>query len=147
MLTQDYAYTLLKVFIAGIPTLPGILTVLFFLGVFVSLIAFKTFKPGLRPYVFWLSLLASLLLFTVTLYTTTFEFEERPETLEFSGLPDGAPTCGTGWTGWAKSGYGMSNACPKGCYRGLTLRKQLRMSGFPPWPGYRRELQCWNNDD
>ena len=86
-------------------------------------------------------------LFAVTLYTTTFEFEERPETLEFSGLSDGAPTCGTGWTGWAKSGYGMSNPCPKSCYRGLTLRKQLRMSGFPPWPGYRREQPCWNNDD
>jgi hypothetical protein len=147
MLTQNYAYYLLKVFIAGIPSLPGILSAFFVLCAFISLAVFKTSNPGLRPYVFWLSLLISALLAVVTLYTATFEFEEHPETLVFEGVPKGAPTCGTGWTTWAKGGYGISNACPKGCYRGLTLRKQLRMTGFPPWPRYRRELQCWNNSD
>ena len=147
MLTQDYAYYLFRILMAGLPSLPGILMVLFLLGAFISLAVFKPSRPKLRAYAFWLSLLASALLAVFILYTASFEFEEQSDTLSETGLPDLASSCGTGWTNWTKAGYGMGNPCPKGCYRGLTLRKQLKMSGFPPWPQYRRELQCWTNEE
>jgi hypothetical protein len=127
--------------------LPGILTLILLVGAIGSLSLFKKYRSEIRSYAFWSSFLLSLILGTVTLYTATFEFEEHPETLTFSGLPEGEPSCGTGWTYWTKGGYGTGNPCPKGCYRGLTLRKQMSMSGFPPWPDYRRELQCWTLEE
>ncbi|MCP4929752.1 MAG: hypothetical protein GY918_11920 [Gammaproteobacteria bacterium] len=147
MLTHDYAYYLLKVFIAGLPSLPGILTLLLFIGALISRAVFKSFKPELRTYTFYLCLLGSAVLATITFYSAILELDERPDTLEFTGLPDGEASCGSRWTNWIKSGHGTANPCPKGCYRGLTLQKEVTMSGFPPWPEYRVELQCWNNED
>jgi hypothetical protein len=144
MLTQDYASTLFNVFMAGLPSVPGILTILLLVCTIISPRLIKASKPRLRAYAFRSSLLLLLILATTTLYTATFEYDEQPETLD---LQVGERTCNSGWSGWTKAGYGTGNPCPKGCYRGVTLRKQLSMSGFPPWPNYRRELQCLTNED
>jgi hypothetical protein len=146
MLVQDYSYYLYKLLLGGIFSLAGMLIVLFLVGAFAALELLKTRNPRIRMPAFWSLMALAVIALVVSFYTSFYEFEEHPETLVFEGLPLGAPDCGTAWTGWIKGAYGISNPCPWGCYRGIVLRKQLRMSGFPPWPEYRRELQCWRRE-
>ena len=61
-------------------------------------------------------------------------------------LPAGEPTCGVAETSWTKSGYGTGNPCEWGCLRGLVVAKRMRLSGFPPWPEYKRTMQCWSRE-
>jgi hypothetical protein len=146
MLTQDYSYFLLRILEDAALSFAGLLSIVLLVGAIGALYGLKVSRPNIRLPVFWSLLLAGSVSFMLAFYSATYEFEEHPEQLVFDSLPEGAPDCGTAWTGWLKSGYGISNPCPKGCYRGLVLRKKLSMNGFPPWPQYKRELQCWRRD-
>lgn len=90
--------------------------------------------------------IAGLALLTVAFYGAEYTFDEQPGSLAFENLPEGEPTCGTAETPWTKAAYGIGNPCEWGCYRGLVITKKMRLSGFPPWPEYKRELQCWSRD-
>jgi hypothetical protein len=147
MLVQDYSYYLYKLLLSGIFSIAGIVFVLSLLGAVYALIFLKAGSPRIRLLAFWSLLILAVIVLLVSFYTSVYEFEERPETLVFAELPLGEPTCGTAWTNWIKGAYGINNPCPSGCYRGVVLRKQLRMSGLPPWPEYKRELQCWRRDE
>ena len=86
----------------------------------------------------------ALIIYTVAFYSAEYEFDERPEQFDelFSG--EERVDCGTSWTNWIDQTQGLSNPCPEGCYRGVTITKKYRMRGiFPPWPQSKRELQCW----
>jgi hypothetical protein len=145
MLTNHYSFYILKLLQAGLLSPLGMLSVALLLAAFTSRFVIKQ-KSVVRTSLFWALLIVSLGLQGTAFYTAVYEFDERPETLSFETLPKGEPNCGTAWTDWLKAGYGISNPCPKGCYRGLVARKQLGVSGFPPWPNYRREMQCWYRD-
>jgi len=140
MLSQHYTYYLFKVLLAGLPSIFGALFILLILATLYILL--KVSIPR-KMALFWSSLILTLIAGSATFYNAVYEFDERPEMLMEAGAPAIDPECGTAWTNWIRGGYGLGgNRCPEGCYRGLTLRKQLRMSGFPPWPLYRREMQC-----
>jgi hypothetical protein len=145
MLINHYSFYVLKLLQAGLLSPLGLLSVALFIAAIASRLLLKQ-KPLLRAMGFWVLLIVSLGLQGTAFYTAIYEFDEQPETLVFETLPQGEPDCGTAWTTWLKAGYGINNPCPKGCYRGLVARKQLGMSGFPPWPNYRREMQCWRRD-
>ena len=140
MLSQHYSYYLFNVLLAG---LPSILGALFLLTLTATLYVLFIYKSPRKILVVWSSLVITLGLGVGTFYNAVYEFEEDPQLLIDAGAPDLNEACGTAWTNWIRGGYGQGgNRCPEGCYRGLTLRKQMRMSGFPPWPLYRREMQC-----
>lgn len=140
MLNQEYTYYVFKTFIAGLPSIPGILgLIVLFLSVLVFLRLVKLPNSKLLSL---LSLALAIALLTTAFYGGIYEFDEKPETLAVYEPADNEGECGKVWTNWHKGGYGIGNRCPMQCYRNITLRKQLRMSGFPPWPEYRRELQC-----
>jgi len=147
MLIKNYDYFLMALLKSGMLSPIGLLSILLFIAAVGSLIWFKPSHPKLRAPAFWGLLLVSISCQVVAFYTAVYEFDEHPETLVFAALPEGEPDCGTAWTNWLRAGYGISNPCPRGCYRGLVLRKQLAMNGFPPWPTYKRELQCWRRDE
>ena len=146
MLIQDYSYYLYKLMVDAAFSLVGIISILLLMGAIAALVSLKSSRPKLRVPAFGFLLIAAIVGFGVAFYSASYEFEEYPEQLVFDTLPEGEPDCGTKWTGWIKGGYGISNPCPQGCYRGMVLRKKISMTGFPPWPSYKRELQCWRRD-
>ncbi len=146
MLIQDYNYYLTKILLDGMISMFGILSILLLIVAFVALVVMRDKGSLLRIPVFLLMLSLAIASFINAFYSASYEFEEHPETIVFESLPAGEPNCGTAWTRWIKGAYGLSNPCPPGCFRGQVLRKQLSMSGFPPWPMYKRELQCWTRD-
>ena len=143
MLLKNYFFYFSNVFYAGMFSIWGGLALL----LLTALLA-VFFLPALRAAAYRARLLqlltvGSLITLGFAFYTGEYEFPEDAASLHFASLPAGEPTCGTAEHGWTKAGYGMGNPCPAGCYRGLTLRKKMRLTGFPPWPEYKRELQCW----
>ena len=142
MLIQNYTYYLWKIISAGLLTLPGILSVVLLI---VAVVALKQLDAAskLRVPAFWLILIVAIGSFVVAFNNAVYDFDEDPDSLVIATLPEGEPDCGTAWSGWIRGGYGMGNPCGLGCYRGKVVNKQLRMRGLPPWPEYRRELQCW----
>jgi|GEM_PF-2073858 len=145
MLINHYSFYIMKLLQAGLLSPLGMLSLALLLAAVTSRFLIKQ-KSVVRTLAFWSLLVISIGLQGSAFYTAVYEFDEQPETLVFETLPQGEPNCGTAWTSWLKAGYGISNPCPQGCYRGLVVRKQLGVSGFPPWPNYRREMQCWNRD-
>jgi hypothetical protein len=143
MLNQHYFYYIFKISEAAMQSALGLLAVAMLIA---SVVMFYKLQRGtrLRTLSTSLSLVLAVGLFSVAFSNSVFEFDEHPETLVSELLPAGEPDCGTGWSGFIRSGNGMGNPCPAGCYRGTILRKQMRMRGLPPWPEYRREMQCWN---
>jgi hypothetical protein len=139
MLIQDYSYYLIRILADGMMSLFGVLSVVLIIGAFVLFSKVSKFKWT----IFLIVLLLGITSLMTAFYSATYEFDEKPETIVFESLPSGEPTCGTVWTGWIRGAYGISNACGTGCYRGNVLRKQMKMEGFPPWPMYKREMQCW----
>ncbi|MGI9309439.1 MAG: hypothetical protein ACR2P6_09265 [Gammaproteobacteria bacterium] len=141
VLVYDYYFYLSMIGLAGLGSLPGLLSIALLLA---AVAAFMRL-PQRRGLVVWSLTIVSLGLFAVAFSNAIYEFDEGPETLDAValGLPDGEPDCGAAWTAWLEAGWGLGNPCPKGCYRGLTISKQMRMKGLPPFPFYRRELQCW----
>lgn len=142
MLTQNYTFYVQKMLGEAVVTWQGLLAIVVFALALVVLL-WSSRAIRYRVALFWLGVLASVALFVVASLNAVYTFDERPETLVIETLPDGEPTCGTAWAGWIRSGYGMGNPCPAGCLRGKVLNKQMRMRGFPPWPEFRREMQCW----
>jgi hypothetical protein len=139
MLIQDYSYYLLKILSNGLMSITGFLAIFLLLGSFVAFSKLEKF----RGTAFSVLLAAGLTLFLISFYSAVYEFEEHPEQIVFDSLPAGEPNCGTAWSGWIRGAYGLGNSCPEGCFRGNVLRKQMKMEGFPPWPMYKREIQCW----
>ena len=139
MLIQDYSYYLLKILGNGMMSFVGILSIILIIGAFVALSKLEK----MRGWAFTGLLVAGLVAFGFAFYSAEYEFDEQPELIVFETLPEGEPTCGTAWSGWIRGAYGLGNSCPQGCFRGNVLRKKMKMEGFPPWPMYRREMECW----
>ena len=143
MLIQNYFHYFFQIATNALTTLSGVIALLLFLA---GILAFFFFRSGVGWKKFLptsaLILLAAVV-FAFSFYNSIYEFEQPTTRLSaLKEFPDDAD-CGTAWTPWISSGIGLSNPCEKGCYRGLTLRQQMRMVGLPPWPENRREFQCW----
>jgi hypothetical protein len=145
MLIHDYSYYLYQLMSGAFAEPLGILALMLFGSAILILWLFR--KTNWRSRAFWLLLLISVVTYGLSFRNTIYEYDERPETLVIDSLPPGEPDCGTAWTGFIRSGQGYGNPCPQGCFRGKVLRKQLRMRGIPPWPEYKREMQCWKRTD
>ena len=143
MLIQNFYYYLSVILIAGLWSAIGIAAILLISASIAVLLVPGMSTSRVRLPTFWTLISAGLVCVGIAFYTSVYEFDEHPETLVIDSLPPGEPNCGTATTHWTKAAYGIGNPCPSGCYRGLTLKKELRLTGFPPWPEYRRELQCW----
>jgi len=141
MLLQDYAFYLQQIIVAALLSLPGILSIVLLAAIVGCIYVLDASR--VRKYSSAILILAATGSFWFAFHNTISEFDERPETLVFEMLPAGEPDCGTAWSPWNNVGYGLTNSCTSGCYRGLVLRKQMRLRGFPPWPQNRREYQCW----
>jgi len=137
---QDYTFFLALFFDAALFSIPGLI------GLIIALACIAAFfflgASQQRHRVCSVLAVCALGSFSFAFYSSVYEFDERPETLVFETLPAGEPSCGTRWSLWLDAGYGLTG-CSQGCYRGMILRKQMRMRGFPPSPQYRREYQCW----
>lgn len=145
MLNQGYFYYIFKIAEAAIQSALGLLAIAILIAATIML--FKLQRGTLlRKLSMSSSILLALILFSVAFNNAIYEFDEHPETLISDLLPAGDLDCGASWTGFRDSGNGIGNFCPAGCYRGIVLRKQMRMRGIPPWPQYRREIQCWTRD-
>lgn len=144
MLTQNYAYYLWKIFSAGMLSPAGLFSLLLLLVAVVLLFTLDRSKR-IRHVAAALLLVAAIGACASAFTGAVYTFEEDPDSLDIPALA-GEPTCGTAWTGWIRSGYGIGNPCQRGCFRGKVVNKQMRMRGLPPWPEYRRELQCWVRD-
>lgn len=143
MLIKNFLYYLSVILLAGLESAIGMVAIILITGAVIVLMLPAARHLKLRTPAVWALLTSGILCMTVAFYTAVYEFDEHPEILAIDSLPDGEPDCGTATTSWTKAAYGIGNPCPQGCYRGLVLRKELRLTGFPPWPEYRRELQCW----
>jgi hypothetical protein len=145
MTNQDYIDQLLTTFLSGLPSLYGLLGIITLLVM--AALSFKVIETQRHNLALMVSLGLTLFFFTTAFYTGVYEFDENPASLAVYDPTQNEGQCGKIWTRWMKSGWGMGNRCPVGCYQGITLRKQLSMSGFPPWPEHRWELQCVALDD
>jgi hypothetical protein len=143
MLNQHYFYYVFKIAETALQSALGLLAVALLI---VAVAALFKLQRGtrLRTLSASVSIVLAVGLFSMAFGDAVYEFDEHPETLISELLPAGEPDCGTGWSGFIRSGNGMGNPCPVGCYRGTILRKQMRMRGLPPWPAIRREMQCWH---
>jgi hypothetical protein len=143
MLIQDYFYYFNQIAVAALQSLIGIGAILLLLGALLLLIFFRP-GHGLTRYMPAAGAGAlAVILFTVSFYGSVYEYELSTERrLQMRENPDDED-CGVAWTVWITSGVGLSNPCEKGCYRGIAVQQQMRMTGFPPWPENRREFQCW----
>lgn len=143
MLNNSYSDFLSTIFLTGLQSVWGwaglILAIAFLITVF-----FPVGPSGkLRVPVCWILAVAALVCLTTAFYSAIYEFDEDPESLVAEFALDTTQVCGSGTTVWTKAGYGFGNPCPTDCRkRGLTIRKEMRMTGFPPWPEYRLTLQC-----
>lgn len=87
--------------------------------------------------------LVSLTVFVTGLYSVEYEFDIPLDRLEQAKTNPDDEDCGSAWTNWLPAGSGLMHTCPKGCYRGITLRQKMKLTQFPPWPKTNRELKCW----
>jgi hypothetical protein len=143
MLTQNYLYYIFKISEAAIQSALGLISVVLLIAAVVALFRLQR-GTWLRTLSASISMILAITFFSMAFANGIFEFDEHPETLISELLPAGEPDCGAAWSGFISGGSGLGgNPCPAGCYRGLVLRKQMRMRGLPPWPETRREMQCW----
>ena len=145
MFSQNYSYYVFKIASAGLISLAGVLSIICLIAAVLILFRMSSASRARLP-LFSSMILAALVLFAFGFNGATYRFDERPETLVIESLPSGKPDCGTAWSAFITSGFGMGNPCKKGCYRGRVINKEMRMRGFPPMPQYRRELECWTRD-
>lgn len=143
MLHTDYSYFLFRILGASLLSLQGSIAVVLLLAAL--LIWRGRLLTRWRGAATGGALLLAGGCFVLAFVNSVYTYDERPDTLVIPELA-GTPTCGTAVSGWIRDGYGMGNPCPPGCFRGKVLMKQMRMRGLPPWPEYRRELQCWARD-
>jgi hypothetical protein len=143
MLIQDYFYYFNQIASIALQSLAGVAAILLALA---ALFLVFFYRRGLGPKRYIpaaITGLFALVIFTVTFYGVVYEYELPTERRLQMRENANDEECGTAWTIWITSGIGLSNPCEKGCYRGITLQQQARMTGFPPWPENRREFQCW----
>lgn len=145
MLNQHYFYYVFKISETAIQSVLGLLAIAILIAAIFILIKFPR-GAQFRLLSTNISILIAVILFSFAFSNAVYDFDEQPETLISELLPTGEPDCGTAWTGFRDTGNGIGNPCTWGCQRGKVLRKQMRMRGFPPWPQYRREMQCWTRD-
>ena len=144
MLNNDYSYFLFRIVGAGALSLPGMVSMALLLAAVV--IAVRHTWGRWRLPAAGAALVLAAGCFSLAFLNAVYTYDEQPDSLVIPSLPPGEPTCGTAVSGWIRGSYGMGNPCPPGCYRGKILTKQMRMRGLPPWPQYRREMQCWKRD-
>ena len=144
MLNNDYSYFFIKIAGAGLTSLAGAASVLLVVVWLILLLWGRDWRwrlPAVSS-----ALLLAVGCFVLAFMNAVYTYDEQPGTLVIPSLPMGEPSCGTALSGWIRGGYGMGNPCPPGCFRGKIMMKQMRMRGLPPWPEYRREMQCWARD-
>lgn len=141
MLIKGYLHYLLNAASAAWITIPGLLSILLLIAG-IGVLVFLS-RKGLKVWLAPALLVASAGSFTIAIYTAAYEIEQE---YDYRAVAKEFPTdadCGAVWTNWFPAGAGLINPCGKGCYRGATLRQQMKMFHFPPWPKMRREIQCW----
>jgi hypothetical protein len=138
-MSHDYT----EVFASGLLTVPGVLAMVLFIT---SVVSLKYFRDSKVP-IAGISFLVAVAFGCISFYSGVYVFPEDADAVATTIEQDEQFNCGTAWTGWTKSGYGIATPCPAGCYSGLTASKEMRMRGFPPWPEFRRELQCRTYED
>jgi len=95
----------------------------------------------------WLLACAVLVMQTVAMYTAQYEFSETDEFVNIAKTDPDDENCGSATGLWFGGATGLANPCPKGCYRGATLKKKMKITSFPPWPRYQRTVQCWRRSE
>jgi len=144
VLSNDYTYFLSRILGAALQSPTGVACVALLLAAGILLARSAAGRWQLPAA--GAALAGAFACFVMAFLNAVYTYDEQPEAVNIPTLPTGAPTCGTATSGWIRSGYGMGNPCPAGCYRGKVLLKQMRMRGLPPWPEHRRKLQCWKRD-
>ncbi len=139
MLVKGYFHYLYSVIAAGWLSVPGLLAIALFLAGVVMLLR----KSSASPWIARGALVLSVVMVFVMVYTTTITIEQEYDHLQIAKEFPDDESCGTAWGTWVTAGIGLMNNCPKGCYRGATVSQEMKLSGFPPYPKVRRELQCW----
>ncbi len=136
MLVHDYFYYFWRISGAALFTIWGIVAL-----VLIALALYWLFTR--KQLLGWLATLVALTSFTVGIYAAEYEIPEQAD--QQMQVMDSSEweSCGTGLAKPTPSGYGMSNPCKWGCFRGATIRKTMTMGEFPPWPRFQREVQCW----
>jgi hypothetical protein len=146
MLVKDYTYYLWQFVEITLITAYGYLAIALFIVALVARLFFSGKLQGLLRQAPLLLILISAVIFITGLYSVEYEFDISLDRLEQAkNNPDDAD-CGSAWTDWWPTGTGLVNRCPKGCYRGITVRQKMKLTGFPPWPLTNRELQCWRRN-
>jgi hypothetical protein len=136
MLVHDYFYYLSRISGAALFTVWGIVAV--------ALLALALFWLIRHKAAFGAATAAlALLSFTIGIYAAEYEIPEDPARQHEFMNDEGWESCGVGRSRPTPSGYGMSNPCEWGCFRGATRRKIMTMGEFPPWPKFQREVECW----
>ena len=79
MLNQEYSYSLLRTFLSGLPSLPGLLGVIALLGAIA--LYYKLISPSRHLLFLWLSFSMALIMLTTAFYSAVYEFDEQPEKL------------------------------------------------------------------
>lgn len=143
MLINNYSEYVWIIFLSGLQSPVGIAGITLIVIALAAQLLPAIIKASLRRPVLWMLWLSGFFCLITSFYNGVYIFNEDPESLiaEFSL---NMTVCDTAKTSWLKAGYGFANPCiNEGCRkRGLTLRKEMRMTGFPPWPEYRTEFQC-----
>jgi len=142
MLIKGYMHYLLNILSVSWLSVAGLLSIACLI-VGLGLFLFGTKGQSLRRLGPPVAIALSLVLFTVSIYTSVYTIEQTETYADIAKeFPDDAD-CGTAWTEWSAIGMGLSNPCGKACYRGATLGQEMKMAQFPPWPMNRRQIQCW----
>lgn len=143
MLSDNYSNFVWTIFLAGSQSVAGVAGILLIIAWLALLLMPTPILGRLKQPFLWTLFPLGVLCLATAFYTSIYVFDEDPESLIAEFSLD-SPVCGAASTDWFKAGYGFGNPCTeKGCTRrGLTMRKEMRMTGFPPWPEYRTEFQC-----
>jgi len=144
MLIHEYLWYYAKILQAGLTTLPGIAALLALAAAIYVMFAVKSDNKSL---IVTGLIIGFLVLQVVTLYTARYEFVETDEFVSIAKTHPDDEDCGVVVGKWFGGAVGLFNACPKGCYRGATIKKTMRFTDFPPWPRYQRTTQCWKRSE
>ncbi len=146
MLVKNYTYYLWQFVEITFTTAYGYLAIALLISALVSKFFFYGKLQGLLKRIPLFMIFISTVVFITGLYSVEYEFDLSLDRFEQAkNNPDDAD-CGSAWTNWWPTGSGFINRCPKGCYRGITIRQKMKLVGFPPWPLANRELQCWHRN-
>jgi hypothetical protein len=144
VLVKDYSYYLLQFIDLVLFSAWGFVVIVLLVAAVAARIASPGWKFSFAGRTPLLLIVVAAAVFLLGFYSIEYEFDVSLERIEQAKTSPDDKDCGSAWTGWYATGLGYVNKCPKGCYRGITLRQTMKMSGiFPPWPVTNRELKCW----